>query len=149
MNKLNIKIYQENDPMFRVNEEITRYYESDYHKVFERTEDADGYLNQTNEDILEGLFEEFNCGDYPEDYKGHSMSVGDIVVITRMDGDRGSSYGYICCSFGWKNIMFYPEGYAEGECSMCGLKTAFNDSDYVSGVGNVCSNCMGKTVRFQ
>lgn len=94
--ELKITIYQENEPMFRVCDEVKQYDKEKYHKVFERTDDPAGYFNQTDYDILEGLFEEFNCGDYPEDYKGHSMSVGDVVEI--------NGVAYICASFGFHRI---------------------------------------------
>lgn len=48
------------------------------------------------EDILEELFEMFNIN-HPEDFEGHSMSVGDIVIIERKNV-------WFCDSIGWKKI---------------------------------------------
>ena len=45
--------------------------------------------------VLEGLFEKFNLN-RPADFKGHSLSVSDVVKLkTRY---------YYCDSFGWKCI---------------------------------------------
>lgn len=46
-------------------------------------------------DILEKLFYIFNL-EHPEDFRGHSLSVGDIVGL-------GDELWY-CDSFGWKQI---------------------------------------------
>ena len=54
------------------------------------------YDNSVNE-FLEYLFERFNIN-RPEDFKGHSLSVSDIVNV---DGNY-----YFCDSIGWKLIKF-------------------------------------------
>ena len=51
---------------------------------------------ETVEHFLDDLFTIFNIH-RPADFKGHSMSVGDIVVLE--DGSQ-----YYCDSFGWKVI---------------------------------------------
>ena len=48
-------------------------------------------------DILEELFTELNIN-HPIDYKGHSLSVSDIVVI--------DCHYYYCDAYGWKEINF-------------------------------------------
>ena len=52
-----------------------------------------GYIDE--EDGLEYIFYKFNC-EHPEDFKGHSLSVSDIVKL-------GDDYFY-CQSLGWKNV---------------------------------------------
>lgn len=47
------------------------------------------------EETLENLFYIFNCR-RPEDFKGHSLSVGDIIEL---DGTM-----WYCDSFGWKQL---------------------------------------------
>ena len=49
--------------------------------------------------VLEKLFERFNIN-HPDDFKGHSMSVSDIVVLF---DDNGCKW-YYCDSFDWKDI---------------------------------------------
>lgn len=47
--------------------------------------------------VLEELFKIFNIN-HPEDFRGHSLSVSDIVKL-------GNKY-YFCDSYGWKEIEF-------------------------------------------
>lgn len=48
---------------------------------------------------LELLFERFNI-ERPEDFKGHSLSVSDVVELT----SNGKTEYYYCDSFRWENI---------------------------------------------
>lgn len=52
-------------------------------------------------DDLEGIFEVFNLY-HPKDFKGHSLSVSDIVQI--IDSDKESNGYYFCDSFGWEKL---------------------------------------------
>ena len=52
-------------------------------------------------DDLDGIYEVFNLH-YPKDFKGHSLSVSDIVQI--IGSDEGSNGFYYCDSIGWKKI---------------------------------------------
>lgn len=52
-------------------------------------------------DDLEGIFEVFNLY-HPKDFKGHSLSVSDIVQI--IGSDKGSNGYYFCDSFGWEKL---------------------------------------------
>ena len=47
-------------------------------------------------DILEKLYIIFNT-DHPKDFRGHSLSVSDLVALE----DTGT---YFCDSFGWKQV---------------------------------------------
>ena len=59
------------------------------------------YTRELNEKVknvymlLESLFEEFNLR-HPKDFRGHSLSVSDIVKVN-------NNY-YYCDSFGWKKL---------------------------------------------
>ena len=51
-----------------------------------------------SESILDDLWVEFNIN-RPDDFRGHSLSVSDIVIILSDDMEW-----YYCDSFGWANI---------------------------------------------
>lgn len=57
---------------------------------------------QRNWKTLEGIFEIFNLH-HPEDFKGHSLSVSDIVQIIN-EPDKEEDGFYFCDSFGWKKL---------------------------------------------
>ena len=61
---------------------------SAYDKVYE------GEVENFN---LDEIFRIFNC-DIPADFKGHLLSVSDVVVV--------EGKAYYCDSFGWKQIDF-------------------------------------------
>lgn len=50
---------------------------------------------------LNGIYEVFNLH-HPNDFKGHSLSVSDIVQI--IDSDKEKNGYYYCDSFGWVQI---------------------------------------------
>ena len=56
---------------------------------------------------LEGIFTQFNT-DHPEDFRGHSLSVSDVIVIS-VDG---KDTAYFCDSFGFTEM---PEFFLEKE----------------------------------
>ena len=87
-------IYQENNPMFRIDPDKDYSKLEGYQKVYEHDYNVDKDFD--DEEFLEILFEAFNRGNYPEDYKGHSMSVADIVDL---DGRL-----WLCDSIGWTRI---------------------------------------------
>lgn len=76
------------------NKEWKNYYKKVYEYDIEDT-------NRSNESILEDAFRKLNGYDgnteFPEDFKGHSLSVSDIIVL-----DEKSVY--MCDSFGWEEI---------------------------------------------
>ena len=84
-------IYQPKQPSFMVESDKKNYSKESYNKVYsgEITEDL------SNDDILEKIFCIFNMH-LPEDFKGHSLSVGDIVVLDEQ--------AYICDICGWNKI---------------------------------------------
>ena len=78
-----------------------------YKIVWEGTEEArDDY------DLLNYLYEVFNER-RPSDFRGHSMSVSDIIMIC---DDDGSTY-YYCDSFGWHDIT--DNVMKEMRCQLC------------------------------
>ena len=65
----------------------------DYEVVYE------GEISE--EDSLDALFIIFNAK-RPADFRGHSLSVSDVVSLTK-DGDTKVHY-YYCDSIGWEDI---------------------------------------------
>lgn len=65
---------------------------------------------------LEGIFTQFNTN-HPEDFRGHSLSVSDVIVIS-VDG---KDTAYFCDSFGFTEM---PEFFREKELVQEKLKTA-------------------------
>lgn len=56
--------------------------------------------------ILEDLFFTFNC-ERPEDFKGHSLSVSDVVSINTPTETGYEIRYYYCNSIEWKDITEY------------------------------------------
>ena len=69
----------------------------DYHFVYSGTETD--CIDDT--DLLNYLFEKFNVN-HPEDFKGHSMSVSDVIKVYQEDGKTVNIY--YCDSFGFALI---------------------------------------------
>lgn len=90
-----ITIWQANEPTFMVDPAIKNYKAENYHMVWHYTKSFP--TEATDIQILESTFETFNVK-RPLVFCGHSLSVGDIVVV---DGKA-----YICDSFGWNDITF-------------------------------------------
>ncbi len=65
----------------------------EYKKVYEGEINLDEKLDDIT--ILDNLFSKFNLN-CPEDFRGHSLSVSDVVIF---DGKK-----YYCDSLGWKQI---------------------------------------------
>ena len=59
-------------------------------------------------DLLNYLFEKFNIN-HPKGFKGHSMSVSDIIKINHSVYENKAKY-YYCDSFGWKDITKEVKG---------------------------------------
>lgn len=95
-----IKIYQINEErdknrsMFMPFRLVKEFDFSIYDEVWSG-EEPDGC------DDLEGIYEVFNL-DHPNDFKGRSLSVSDIVQI--IDSDEKSNGYYFCDSIGWKKL---------------------------------------------
>jgi hypothetical protein len=51
--------------------------------------------------VLESLFYKFNM-DHPVDYRAHSLSVGDVVVL--FEDDWSSRTAYSCMPIGWTKL---------------------------------------------
>ena len=52
---------------------------NNYNEVYE--DDLYSSIFSKNIDILEEIYQKFNMGEKPESYKGHSLSVSDIVIL--------------------------------------------------------------------
>ena len=101
---MQIKIHQinhdrdENRAAFMSLERLERY-----GIAFDRSIYDCVYAGEVDAEGLEDIFYIFNIGDIdrvenPESYRGHSLSVSDVV---EMDGKF-----FFCDSFGWKEIPF-------------------------------------------
>lgn len=74
-------------------------------KYFNRNHYKEMYSGEMDEPyILEAIWEKFNL-DHPEDFKGHSLSVSDVVALKKPDKDYW--YYFYCDSFGWKEVTEY------------------------------------------
>jgi hypothetical protein len=71
---------------------LYRLTESRYNKVYEA-------LVTTETNTLDKLYTKFNI-DHPPDFKGHSLSISDIVVLN----DHGKRTGWYCDSFGFREV---------------------------------------------
>jgi len=80
---VNFKIYQR-EKMFS---------KTPYRKIWEDKIDCDGY--HFEEEALEEIFKIFNIN-HPEEYKGRSLSVGDVVEL--------KGILFLCDSVGWSKI---------------------------------------------
>lgn len=74
-------------PDFKQN--FRKYYDKKY-------EYEDDFKGHTKNEILDQLFYKFNMN-CPEDFKGHSLSVSDIVILD-------DSNIYYCDSYGWQEV---------------------------------------------
>ena len=75
-----------------------------YDKVFEGAVEAD---------TLEGVYQMFNC-DCPDGFRGHSLSVSDVVEIV---GDKDAGF-YFCDSIGFQRVEFDPDQAQELDTGM-------------------------------
>lgn len=64
----------------------------DYKEVYA----GDHQTDKSTEVALDEIFEQFNLR-HPEDFRGHSLSVSDVVI---MDNEI-----YFCDSFGWVKVL--------------------------------------------
>lgn len=113
---MDIKIYQINlsrddDRIaFLGHSQLERFQESVevnsgiYDKVFEGAVEAD---------TLEGVYQMFNC-DCPDGFRGHSLSVSDVVEIV---GDKDAGF-YFCDSIGFQRVEFDPDQARELDTGM-------------------------------
>lgn len=68
---------------------------------FDRTAYEEVWSGLAQDDwSLEHIFQLLNEGEKPEDYYGHSLSVSDLVEITK----NGKTETYFCEPFGWQKV---------------------------------------------
>lgn len=73
-----VKIYQPYEPTFMVRENTT-YKKEDYNHVWTSNYLEESEINMY--EFLEHIFAQLNMGQHPENYRGHSLSVGDLVQV--------------------------------------------------------------------
>lgn len=106
---MKIRIYQinsdrdENRMMFLSHDRLERFQGSPevdskiYDKVYDKEVDCSN---------LEEVYTLLNI-DHPEDYRGRSLSVSDVVEV--YESDAIPQGFYFCDSFGFKQVTFHPE----------------------------------------
>lgn len=106
---MKIKIYQinsdrdKNRMMFMAHDSLEKFQGSPevdskiYDRVYEKTVPCS---------TLEEVYQMFNF-DRPVDFKGHSLSVSDVVEVS--ESDTVAAGFYFCDSFGFKEVVFQPE----------------------------------------
>lgn len=72
-----------------------------FNKEFDFSIYDEVWCGETDGADLEEIYEEFNLN-RPTDFKGHSLSVSDIVQI--MDSDEKSNGYYFCDNIGWVKL---------------------------------------------
>ena len=99
---MKISIYQPNNPAFRIDPDKRLYDKNTYHEVYtmQLTKEQEKQSYEDVDVLLEEIFRIFNINK-PEDFKGHSLSVEDIVEIKgdveEFEKDREQ---FICDVFG-------------------------------------------------
>jgi hypothetical protein len=118
---MKIRVYQinsgkdENRMMFMAYDRLELFQGSSeidckiYDKVYDKEVDCSN---------LEEVYTLLNIN-RPADYRGHSLSVSDVVEI--YEGDTAPHGFYFCDSFGFKQVTFHPED--------CGISEHMNKQD--------------------
>ena len=70
---------------------------ADYKEVYTGQETA-----EDKDDLLNKLFHIFNIA-HPDDFRGHSMSVSDVIKLHGC-GENGEDEYYFCDAIGWKKV---------------------------------------------
>lgn len=91
---MNYTIYQSKNPTFTVKKDKYYYLMDDYNKVYEGEIDK-----ATPNTMADRLFTKFNVN-RPSDFKGHSLSVGDIIEFR----SGVEKFYLICDMIGWKPV---------------------------------------------
>lgn len=95
---MRVRIFQlpENDPrLFRSFDETVKG------EGFDRDEYKEVWSGLAQDDwSLEHIFDLFNGDGIPENYTGRSLSVSDLVEITK----NGKTETYFCEPFGWQKV---------------------------------------------
>lgn len=90
---------------------------------------------ESAEAVCESLFVKFNT-DRPEDFKGHSMSVSDVIAINR----QGEVNYYFVDSFGFKELP----GFDSGRNPLRGMEDQMEQND--NQLDGVINNLPEKTI---
>lgn len=97
-----IKIYQINDERDINNIKFFgTWMIKKFNKKFDFSIYDEIWCGETESEDLEAIFEEFNLR-HPANFKGHSLSVSDIVQIIGSD-EKSNGY-YFCDSLGWVKL---------------------------------------------
>lgn len=96
------------EPLRRVKGGVDGVHVENYNHVYSYSEMQFGSLEDTDGvmALLEDVYAKFNIR-HPEDFKGHSLSVSDVVVLTKC----GMSKAFYCDSIGFKEL---PDAFIKG-----------------------------------
>lgn len=76
---------------------LKRDIKSYYNLVYSYDDENTSFVRDSYNQILDDIFHKFNM-DRPNDFKGHSLSMSDIVVL---DDDNM----YFCDAYGWIEVV--------------------------------------------
>lgn len=96
---LQIKDVAGTDYAFR-DYDVNKFNIEDYKIVYDAEIDSYSAENLSDIELCEYLFVIFNTN-RPKDFKGHSLSVSDLICLESNDTSRL----YYCGSFGWEKCM--------------------------------------------
>ena len=89
---------------------------------------------KSNEQLLEDVYEKFNL-ERPKDFKGHSLSVSDIVVIQ----DNGNISSHYCDTVGFSEIAFLEKDRANLQMKNIEDVVEQNDNNFDGIINNTPS----------
>ena len=93
------------------------------------------------EDTLEGIYEKFNL-ERPEDFRGHSLSVSDVVLIH--DGEQNTAH-YVN-SFGFRKLRDFLKGWDEKAIDDS-LTACSNGAKHISETEHLGTSQMKETIN--
>jgi len=87
---------------------------------------------KSDEQLLEDVYEKFNI-ERPKDFKGHSLSVSDIVVIQ----DKGNISSHYCDTVGFSEIAFLEKDHASLQMKNIEDVVEQNDNNFDGIINNI------------
>lgn len=96
--------------------------------------DVSEYKKNGDEQLLEDVYEAFNF-EHPEDFKGRSLSVSDVVVIQ----DKGNISSHYCDTVGFTEIAFFEKDRANLQMKNIEDVVEQNDNNFDGIINNTPS----------
>lgn len=96
--------------------------------------------------VLKGIFQKFNCSNcgYPADFKGHSLSVSDVIVVQY----EGKNRAFYCDCIGFKEI---PEFLTSEDAGSDEKRRTCSERNCIANVSGFCAvdKCRGAITRLK